>query len=107
MKMLTDALAGILHRPVLDETNLTGSLNLRMQFADLHLQVTPEAIADAGAASRPSSQRSTAWAETGIGARPRARVCRAETRTAVPGIESPPKKTGTMVGGHRAGISSN
>jgi uncharacterized protein (TIGR03435 family) len=49
MKMLTDALAGILLRPVLDETNLTGSFNLEMSFADLRLQATPDANADAGA----------------------------------------------------------
>lgn len=51
MKMLTDALAGILYRPVLDETNLAGSFKFDMQFADLRLQATPDANPDAGAAA--------------------------------------------------------
>ncbi len=42
MKTLADALAGILQRPVLNETNLSGGFNLSMQFADQRLQATEE-----------------------------------------------------------------
>ena len=51
MAALADALAGILFRPVLDETNLKGGFNLEMQFADLRMQASPDAVPDAGASS--------------------------------------------------------
>jgi uncharacterized protein (TIGR03435 family) len=44
MKTFADALTGILGQPVLDETKLSGTFNLSMQFSDLRLQATPEAI---------------------------------------------------------------
>lgn len=44
MQMVADALAGILSRPVLDETNLEGPFNLSIQFADQNMQATPETI---------------------------------------------------------------
>jgi bla regulator protein blaR1 len=43
MKTLADSLAGLLTRPVLDETSLSGVFDLEMQFADLRLQATPDA----------------------------------------------------------------
>jgi uncharacterized protein (TIGR03435 family) len=42
MKALADSLAGLLLRPVLDETGLSGDFNLSMQFADLRLNATPD-----------------------------------------------------------------
>jgi uncharacterized protein (TIGR03435 family) len=45
MTTVSDALAGILSRPVFDETNLSGTFNFSMQFADLRLNTTPEAMA--------------------------------------------------------------
>ena len=49
---VADALAGILLRPVLDETNLSGTFNLEMHFADTRLTATPESVA--GGAADPA-----------------------------------------------------
>jgi uncharacterized protein (TIGR03435 family) len=53
MKTVADSLTGILLRPVVDETNLSGAFNLNVQFADVPLQVTPE-TADAAADTAPT-----------------------------------------------------
>ena len=45
MKMVADSLTGILLQPVLDETRLSGTFNLNIQFADLRMQAGPDAIA--------------------------------------------------------------
>ena len=42
MPALADALAGILLRPVLDETNLAGAFNFEMQYADVRPQTAQE-----------------------------------------------------------------
>jgi uncharacterized protein (TIGR03435 family) len=51
MSALADSLAGILFRPVLDETNLKSGFNFEMQFADLRMQASPDAVPDPSAAS--------------------------------------------------------
>ena len=41
MKIIADSLSGILLRPIIDETGLTGTFNFDLQFADLRLDDAP------------------------------------------------------------------
>ena len=55
LKTVADALAGILLRPVLDETNLSGNFNLEMHFADTRLEAPAEAVSGgAGDSTAPT-----------------------------------------------------
>jgi uncharacterized protein (TIGR03435 family) len=49
MKTVADALAGLLLRPVIDETNLSGTFNLQMQFADVRAEAKPDGDGTAAA----------------------------------------------------------